>query len=709
MVAINVLQDRRCLLSTLTRTRLLLLIAWLLSAVGAILTPQSTSAEDIRAEDILAERAKAILTRRCFQCHGSNGVARKNVFVLDRDRLVSSKVVVPGDVNSLLLRVVESGAMPMGGPELTAEEKADLRSWVREGANGWSNQSHSSPQTILSERAVLALIRSDLVKAQERTRPYLRYLSLAHLHSAGASDEEMETYRAALAKLINSLSWHREITPPAPVDSARTVFRIDLRDYNWTAETWNTVLSMYPYGVRTAEGQAVAQLSGAALPYARADWFVATASIPPLYHDLLGLPNTVRELERLLGIDAARNLSEEKNVVRAGVRNSGVSQNNRVLERHASQHGAYWKSYDFRSNQDDQNIFKDPLRLNAAGGEIIFNLPNGLQAYFLTDSAGTRIDRAPVDIVSDRSNPDEPVIQNGRSCMGCHYAGMKSFKDDVLAVVKNAVAVSYDRDKALALYPRQEALDQLIDKDSEQFRRVVEQTGSRASVSAATEPINALARRFLAELSVAQAAAEAGMGTSEFQARVQASARLMSLGYGQLLVADGGFKRDAWDKNFGELAGELQLGQYAPGNLISRGAVVRNAAVNFNRSINSASISKTDPNEIMREARTVHVWSGSMFITSDVLEDELRKRPEFQAMGLVIVKDRNAADLEIQLDRPLFTFTFTFSATNPQKSVLVTIGKVTAIDGNSAAPKIAKELLKRLKAARSPEEPAKKK
>ena len=71
-------------------------------------------------------------------------------------------------------------------------------------------------------------------------------------------------------------------------------------------------------------------------------------------------------------------------------------------------------------------------------------------------------------------------------------------------------------------------------------------------------------------------------------------------------------------------------------------------------------------------------------------------------MGLVLVRDMKAADLIIDLDRPVFTYTFTFSVTNPETSVLVTSGKVTAFDGNLAAPKIAGELLKRMTMARRP-------
>ena len=74
----------------------------------------------------------------------------------------------------------------------------------------------------------------------------------------------------------------------------------------------------------------------------------ATASRPPLYHDLLQLPTTAGELERQLRLDAAIDIQQER-VARAGFNGSGVSRNNRLIERHVALHGAYWRTYDFEA------------------------------------------------------------------------------------------------------------------------------------------------------------------------------------------------------------------------------------------------------------------------------------------------------------------------------------------------------------------------
>jgi serine/threonine-protein kinase len=83
---------------------------------------------------------------------------------------------------------------------------------------------------------------------------------------------------------------------------------------------------------------------------------------------------------------------------------SGISRNNRLLERHDAVHGAYWRTYDFdavpqnlveRQNllPDRRNLFAYPLGpgigenlFQHAGGEIIFNLPNGLHGYMLINA-----------------------------------------------------------------------------------------------------------------------------------------------------------------------------------------------------------------------------------------------------------------------------------------------------------------------------------
>src|SRR5262249_41207164 len=147
----------------------------------------------------------------------------------------------------------------------------------------------------------------------------------------------------------------------------------------------------------------------------------------------------------LLGVDFAADFGAGR-LARAAFTGSGVSRNNRVVERQRARYGAYWKSYDFKSSVGTGNVLRLPLGPNfagnpfapelafeQAGGEIIFNLPNGLQGYLLVDAKGKRIDEAPADIVEDASRTSgSGIIVNGLSCMACHKNGMiGDFRDVV--------------------------------------------------------------------------------------------------------------------------------------------------------------------------------------------------------------------------------------------------------------------------------------
>src|SRR6266511_4569105 len=233
-------------MSVRSKKHLLFFVLWASLASAAALVPRSAGGQQSTSKPSSPEsarRVKTIFAERCFKCHGLNGNAAKNVFALDRARLILSRVVIPGDAVSPLLKAVESGAMPLGGPELSAEDKAAVRDWIMAGAPDWPdlpdrNADDAGNRAFISESSLLSTIAEDLERTAPRDRPYIRYLSLASLRNAGTSEEELESHRLAIAKLVNSLSWRREITAPTPIDASRTLFRIDLRDYLWTEAMW---------------------------------------------------------------------------------------------------------------------------------------------------------------------------------------------------------------------------------------------------------------------------------------------------------------------------------------------------------------------------------------------------------------------------------------------------------------------------------------
>jgi len=117
----------------------------------------------------------------------------------------------------------------------------------------------------------------------------------------------------------------------------------------------------------------------------------------------------------------------------------------------------------------------------------------------------------------------------------------------------------------------------------------------------------------------------------------------------------------------------------------------------------SAAAVSSRSQDILRAARTVYVASRSMYFTPDSLERALAGQKGFDALGLSLVKDMRVADMVITIDRPLFTYTFTYSVTDPKTSRVRDSSKVTAIDGGAAAARIAKQLVTSWAKARGPE------
>ncbi len=320
------------------------------------------------------------------------------------------------------------------------------------------------------------------------------------------------------------------------------------------------------------------------IPYVRADWFVDTASRPSLYHQLLDLPDTAKELEKRLGVDVKKNIDSGR-IARAGFSESVPSVNNRVVERHSSNNGAYWFSYDFKKSSGLSNIFRRPLSpgtdadlkdfvFQHAGGEVVFNLSNGMQGYLIVDKDGKRIDEAPVDVVRDPTEiSGTPIVVNGVSCMGCHDRGIKTFSDAVLKGFRGG------EDKAVRmvqrLYAAKPVMDRLIQGDIDRFRNAMLRAAGPfmltdgdqgRDILSFDEPINQLVRRYNQDLTAQEVSMELGReDPSVLKVLISNTDSLLDLGLGPL-ADNRTIKREVWDSKdegdsmFQQAALKLRMG-----------------------------------------------------------------------------------------------------------------------------------------------------
>ena len=521
------------------------------------------------AQQNLAQQVSAIFERNCLNCHGEHGAFTEEI-IIEHTALIETGAVVPGKPieSELYKRLLVNDPvkrMPLGQPQLPPAAILTIGNWIQAGASDWEGTS-ATDGSFITPKKMLDTIEKHVNSLSPFDRSFARYFTMTHLYNAGETIEALHAYQRALSKLVNSLSWGRTIKVPQPIDPKETIFYIDLRDYEWEIGTnrWRLIETEYPYKIefnaptQTSLREQLTNLREAMdceVPFIHVDWFLATASLPPLYHDILGFPETDRELEERLEVNVIENLRNApgKRVWRAGFSDSGVSNNNRVVERHLSRYGAYWKSYDFAGSVDTQNIFTHPLSFTHDGGEIVFNLPNGLQAYYLADAGGRRLDAAPINIVSNPAASD-PTVRNGLSCIGCHTEGMKTFEDQVRGVVEKNPNPPFDKARALQLYTEQTAMAVLVAEDTDRYKQALEATGG---VFGGIEPVLRFHEAFQRPLDVAHAAAAVGLETETFLQEIRENAGLRNLGL--LVLETGTVKRDTWTSKFGEIVFALDF------------------------------------------------------------------------------------------------------------------------------------------------------
>ena len=559
-----------------------------------LLAPVAGRGQGVPAGDALDREVLKIFRAKCVACHDDLGAkAGGSVdYVADLPKLADPEngYFDPDTLeDSYLHLLIESGDMPQrrfkriewNGP-LTDTEKAAVLRWIVRGDPPAADPKPPAAEEMLQKPAVLItpddirdLVRADqaaLAKIGRGDEAFARYLTLFNLKNDPAvSAADLDLYRRGTVKLLNSLSTASEVVAIGrgvePVGGSDHTYRFDLRDLNWTAAKWDRLAKASPNRFVTTREEAAAE-TGDAVDVndvlLRADWFTFTASQPPFYHDLLDIADTLDGIDRSLNLDRAKAILDGT-VSRAGLFKSGVSEHNRLLERIVLPDGrVIWLSYDFAGEQADaQRLDREPdgpaSVLKAAGldggfvhdgGEAIWFLPNGFQAYALVTAAGNRLEVAPTDIVFDNSMVRGAII-NGISCISCHADGMKPENPVAVSSLDEIRAVVFDdrrrfdvkaRQRVRKLYPSQATFANLLQEDRARFRRAM----ALAKVDGpGGEPIRALFDRYARDVSVRTLAGEFGLTEEAFRQRMTREGELRTL---LARIDGGGLRRDDWER-----------------------------------------------------------------------------------------------------------------------------------------------------------------
>jgi hypothetical protein len=409
-----------------------------------------------------------------------------------------------------------------------------------------------------------------LALATPEERAEVRYLDLSNYANAGHGDAALELYRGALSYLVNSLSNGPKIVPPQVIDAQGLLFRIRLSDYGWSAATWERIAADYPYSVRydpssrafphdEGVAEALRARTGTGTPYLQADWFFSHASRPPLYYDIVAMPADLTQLQGQLALNIQGNIDGLR-AARAGFADSGPSRYNRVIERHtiSEERGGLWLTYDFSAGSGNSNVLTHPLDFLATSNEILFNLPNGLQAYMITDAQGQRLDKAPNGAVQDPLAQDL-AIEAGISCISCHAEqGILARDDEVRARTPLSTTDLGVLERIYGLYVEKPTLDEWFAEDKARYLAARAATRPRSFTDGSAHKLNDAYRGLMKTADVAGAL---GIEERSLTAAIDATPRVFPSEIAALRSGAEGLARDAFEVVFAELAAALGLGQ----------------------------------------------------------------------------------------------------------------------------------------------------
>jgi serine/threonine-protein kinase len=460
---------------------------------------------------------REILELNCGNCHVGQGASGDFGYLFDIDQLIANGKVVPGNKeDSQLYTRMVGGTMPPAAVRVKQTPtygQIDLvGKWIDELEGYIDDGSVCDATEFMDVDTQIGLMAADIASLEETDQPFTRYLTINYSSNAGDCGRALQRQRFALFKGINSVSTGTRPIQPEAIDADETIYRIDIRDYDWDRQIdllgdggsvaftdgWEAIIAdpnQAGFMIEYAGDQADDLKADAAtrIPFLPVNVFIQATEFGDLYYALIDGRQNLFDFEReVLNIDTVTEI-EDNDLMRAGFANSGVSKQERVLNRFDSGIAGglnYWISFDFdggnggdgangfEQNVANESIFADPLDFAFAGGEAIFSLPNGMQAYYVAAANGLRLAEAPIGVVIDPAQ-NNGLVTNGASCHSCHNIGMITFTDSVRQyVIDNRVEFDNDTyEDVLEQYPTADAFKRQMDLDSEVHLNATEQAG----------------------------------------------------------------------------------------------------------------------------------------------------------------------------------------------------------------------------------------
>lgn len=329
------------------------------------------------------------------------------------------------------------------------------------------------------ERQYIKFFTTYAIPTEEQRQQTMLALSfIAHSMIGVNTDEYTGGGYYPIAKMEDE-----KFVPVRLVPGSKTLWWIDLRDFNWTEQAWERMMSTQGYMVEPIitheKNGALRLLSGNSV--IRADWFVNHSSAITnqadigskieIYKDLLygtlkAPPKNVKEFELVWGIDTAKSRLAGNGHSTLVTKSKAVARHNRILWGYRTESGWYYRSYDVNHMQGLRDYGENYLKFKGHpphvfdGGEIFATNSIQMQVYDLYNAQESTAvafgDPTLVRHVTDVIN--DPRVRTPHSCYDCHAAGPIPSENSLLEFLNAGLDVKiYDKKDLLRV--KRTALD----------------------------------------------------------------------------------------------------------------------------------------------------------------------------------------------------------------------------------------------------------
>ncbi|MEY2932556.1 MAG: hypothetical protein RL033_3305, partial [Pseudomonadota bacterium] len=290
----------------------------------------------------LGKQVKLILEVNCANCH--QGTKNGDMdYVLELDQLVKNGKIIPGDKedSNLFIRMQQQSMPPafMRTQRPTYSQIDQVGLFIDELPKDiFGKEKACNSLDFVEQDEQIALMAQDISRLDANDQPFTRYLNITYSTNAGDCDLAINRQRYALFKGINSVSTNTQIGKPVAINEEATIYRIDIRDYNWNREidlqddgvvdfddAWLAIVDgagQYAVEYTGDQAQDLIDDSTTAVPFLPVNAFIQFTETDDLYYSLIGARANLFDFEKeVLLVDTAAEIAQD-NLLRAGFSNS---------------------------------------------------------------------------------------------------------------------------------------------------------------------------------------------------------------------------------------------------------------------------------------------------------------------------------------------------------------------------------------------------